>query len=109
MSEPILRAATESGATWDDPSEDLLFELLSDLERGSESFFTVQRLAVAGVYMQVLFQDDGQYLIEHRDGGASSHFAAVCADKRIAHEVLFKWAFELPGWQGLLDWTPVVF
>lgn len=109
VTEPILRAVTESGATWDDPSEDLLHELLSDLERGEESFFVVQRLGVAEVYMQVLFQDDRQYLLEHRHGGASSHFAAASPDKNIVHEILYKWAFELPGWRELLDWTPVVF
>ena len=109
VNEPILRAVTESGTTWDDPSEDLLFELLSDLERGEESFFVVKRLGVADVYIQVLFQDDRQYLVERRDGGAPLHFAATCPDKRIVHEILVKWAFELPGWQGLLDWTPVIF
>jgi hypothetical protein len=109
VNEPTLRAVTESGATWDDPSEDLLHELLSDLERGEESFFAVRRLGVAEVYMQVLFQDDRQYLVEHRDGGASSHFEATSSNKRVVHEVLFKWAFELPGWRELLDWTPVIF
>jgi hypothetical protein len=38
MNEPILRVQMESGQIWHDPSEDLLFELLSDMERGEEEF-----------------------------------------------------------------------
>jgi len=29
--QPVLRAIMESGDTWDDPSEDLLFILLEDI------------------------------------------------------------------------------
>ena len=32
MSDAILRAQTEDGEVWDDPSEDLLFELMTDLD-----------------------------------------------------------------------------
>jgi hypothetical protein len=34
----------ESGAEWEDPSEDLLFELLSDIKGGGERSITVQHL-----------------------------------------------------------------
>jgi hypothetical protein len=100
---------TESGASWDDPSEDLLFELLSDLEHQVELFFVVHRVGDDDVYMQILRQEDHSYLMEYRDGDASSHFGAVCADKRLAHEVLVNWAFLSPDFRGDLVWTPVVF
>ena len=34
-----------AGATWDDPSDDALFEPLSDIERGEEQFMVVARTA----------------------------------------------------------------
>ena len=106
---PTLRAVTESGVTWDDPSEDLLFEVLADLEHDVEKFFVVHRVEHDDVYMQILMQEDRTYLLEYRDGDASSHFGAVSADKRLVHEVLVNWAFLSPDFRNTLDWTPVVF
>ena len=40
---PVLRALPEVGQSWDDPSEDLLFMLLDDIERGEGSFLIVER------------------------------------------------------------------
>ena len=107
--QPLLRATTESGAVWDDPSEDLLFELLSDVEQGNELFLVIHRIGVTDTYIQVLLQDDRTYLVEHRDGGPSSHFAATSADKRTVHDVLTQWAYQLPGWKSLLGWASVTF
>ena len=107
--QPSLRATTESGAVWDDPSVDLLFELLSDVEQGKELFLVIHRLGATDTYIQVLLQDDRTYLVEHRDGGPSSHFAATSPDKRAVHEVLTKWAYQLPGWKSLLGWASVTF
>ena len=104
-----LRATTESGAVWDDPSEDLLFELLSDVEQGTELFLVIHRLGATDTYIQVLLQDDRTYLVEHRDGGPSSHFAATSSDKRTVHEVLTRWAYQLPGWKSPLGWASVTF
>jgi hypothetical protein len=100
---------TESGVTWDDPSEDLLFELLADLEHRVEQFFVVRRVGHDDVYMQILMQEDHSYLLEYRDGDASSHFGAISTDKRLVHEVLVKWAFLSSDFRSTLDWTPVVF
>lgn len=109
VTQPTLRATTESGAVWDDPSEDLLFELLSDLEQGKESFLVIHRLGAADTYIQVLLQDDQTYLIERRGGGPSSHFAATTPDKGTVHEVLTQWAYQISGWESLLGWESVTF
>ena len=55
----------ESGTTWEDPSENLLFELLADIERGDEQLLIIERLADPSgqTYVQV---------IQSRDGAGSS-------------------------------------
>ena len=66
----------ESGATWDDPSEDLLFDLFSEIERGNEKFIVVERLAdsTGQTYAQSIRNDDGSYLVERREGRPDAHF-----------------------------------
>src|SRR5262245_60517573 len=109
MTEPILRALTASGETWSDPSEDLLFDLLGEIETGEEEFLIVERAVdkTGQTYAQVCRTDDGLYQIEHRDGGPGEHFQAFTSEKRLAHSVLTAWAFELPGWREAVRWTPL--
>jgi hypothetical protein len=109
MTEPMLRALTGSGQTWDDPSEDLLFELLSDIETGEEELLIVERTAdkTGQTYAQVCRADDGRYQVEHRDGDPGHHFQAFTADKRFAHSLITAWAFELPGWREAVAWEPL--
>ena len=98
MTDPLLRALTESGAVWDDPSEDLLFELLSDIERGDETWFIVERVADATgqTYMQVIQDGQGRWTMERREGGPEAHFGVTRTDLRLAHETMTTWAFGLP-------------
>lgn len=109
MAIPILRAAMDSGETYDDPSEDLLFELLSDIERGDEEFLIVERLAdgTGQTYAQVRRTDHGQYQVEHRDGGPDRHFQAFTPDMRLAHMLVTGWAFELPSWREAVSWNRI--
>lgn len=105
----ILRATNEAGETWDDPSEDLLFELLAELGPGN-SFLIVDRLEPerADHFMQTMMGGDGEpYLLEYREGPKDTHRSTWIASMRTVHEVLTKWAFEVPGWQDGLTWTPV--
>ncbi len=106
---PTLRAVSESGVIWDDPSVDLLFELLSDLEHDVELFFIVNRVRHEDFYIQVLMQEDRTYLVEHRAGDASTHYGAVCADKRLVHDVLVQWGLLSTEFKDALDWSPVAF
>jgi hypothetical protein len=106
MAEPILTATVSSGATWNDPSEDLLFELLSDIEAGREDFVVVDRRGHHETYAQVVLEQDGSFLMEYRAGSAQQHFAATSTDKRAIHAALTGWAFELQGWTDLLAWRP---
>ena len=105
----VLRATTEQGHVWDDPSEDLLFELLTDVEEGTEQFVVVERPADASgqTYAQVILGGGGDWLLERRDGSADLHFAASLPDKQAAHQALTAWAFELPGWESEASWRAI--
>lgn len=103
---PILRALMQSGETWDDPSEDLLFELMSDIDAGAEQFMIVERLAdtSTNTYAQTCVTDDGRFQVEYRDGGSQRHFQAFTPELRVAHAAITGWAFGLPGWRDTLSW-----
>jgi hypothetical protein len=79
-----------SGETWDDPSEDLLLELLMDGERGDETFVVVGRLSDQSdqTYAQVIRNPDGSWLLERRDGSPDEHYQLSFADMRDAHAAL---------------------
>lgn len=99
----------ESGETWDDPSEDLLFILLEDIRDQHELFLIVERTRDPSgqTYMQVIRTEDSKYQLEYRDGSADRHFFAITANMRDAHDVLTKWAFELPNWDTAMQWQPL--
>jgi hypothetical protein len=109
MADTLLRATMESGATWDDPSEDLLYELVSEIERGDEKFMVIERLRdpTRQTYAQCVKQDNGSFLVERRDGGLNAHFRYVADSSRQARDIVMSWAFELPGWDSALAWEPV--
>jgi hypothetical protein len=106
---PILRAISEDGRTWDEPSDDRLSMLLQDIEDGRVSFLIVERPADPSgqTYAQVTRRDDGCYIVEHRQGDAERHYGTVVADMRAAHRLLSGWAFDLPGWRDQASWAPV--
>lgn len=112
MREPILRATTEQGQVWDDPSEDLLYELLLDIEQKAELFVIVDRLDEDEAFMQVVRLTDDSYLVERRTGSVESHVHAFSSDRELVHGVLTSWAFRLEAGSAIgrdgtdLDWRP---
>ena len=102
---PAVRATTESGQVWADPSGDLLREILSDIERGNELFLVVDRLSDPDgqTYIQTIIEG-GSFVVEHRDGSADRHFRAVTASKEEAHAVFIAWAAGDQGWRDALVW-----
>jgi hypothetical protein len=68
-SDPILRASNEAGDTCDDPSEDLLFELLAELGEGN-SFLVVDRLEPGRTedFIQAVIDANGSFVLEYREG-----------------------------------------
>jgi hypothetical protein len=101
---PILRAVGHDGASYDDPSEDLLFELLDELVR-PDDFLIVERVGdlTDQSYAQVLRMESG-YLIERRSGSSETHISARSADMRAVHQDLTTWAFSLDR-PAALSWT----
>ncbi|MEU5437269.1 hypothetical protein AB0G73_28360 [Streptomyces sp. NPDC020719] len=116
MVKPVLRARSWSGECQDDPSEDALFDLLSEMNL-RHRFVVVERLdsqPEGQHYMQVCLNDDMTCQVEFREGGPDLHFQARVDgpfDQR-GHEtvarVLQDWAVGRPGWREALPWVPWV-
>lgn len=96
MADPVLHARTGSGAEWDDPSEDMLFELLQDIDRGDEEYLTLARLESS---------EPNRVRINRASGGSWFGFDDVSGvklpqadwdDVRAAHAWLTEWAFGVP-------------
>jgi hypothetical protein len=97
MTGPILRAILDTDETYDDPSEDALFELLSDIAAGEALWIVVQKLDDPGgqTYAQAVRLADGSFQVERRLGSPQSHEATQLPDMRAAHQLLTTWAFGL--------------
>jgi hypothetical protein len=97
MTSPLLRAVLENDDSFDDPSEDLLFEILSDIEAGDALWVIVERVddATGQTYAQVLRDHDGTYIVERRLGNEATHESTRAPDMKEAHELLTRWAFAL--------------
>lgn len=106
-----IRASVESGNSWDDPSEDHLFLLVEDIERGDESYLIVERLndSSGQTYLQTIRNEDGGYLVERRDGSADKHFQTRASDYKYAHALIAAWAFGERGVGTPDEWMPVRF
>lgn len=105
MSGSAVRATTESGEVWDDPSEDLLLDVLSDIERGRELFLVVDRLGDPDgqTYMQTILEG-GVFVVEHREGSPDRHFRAVASSKQEVHAAFVAWAQDDATWRTALAW-----
>lgn len=97
MTSPVLRAQLENEDTYDDPSEDLLFEILGDIDAGEALWVIVERLDDPNrqTYAQALRDEDGAYIVERRLGSEETHESTRTPGMREAHEILTRWAFAL--------------
>jgi hypothetical protein len=110
-----LRVETASGEARENPSADLLFDLLSEMNL-RHRFVIVDRMDVepAGQhYMQVYLNDNMSCQVEFREGGSDRHFAARVAGPfdMSGHEIVAKvlqgGAFGASGWRESLPWSRV--
>ncbi|MGY0235518.1 hypothetical protein [Longispora urticae] len=75
------RADTEDGDHIEDPSEDSLFMLLTDLDATGNTYLTVTPPDdTATWYVSVARCDDGGYEVEYRDPHRREHEVIVHAD-----------------------------
>lgn len=103
MSTPILRATGHDGEVYDDPSEDLLYMLMEDLEAPGDSFM-VERVETGreGSFMRVTRREDGSDALE----GPETEGIPRGVSMRAVHAALTRWAFDLPSWQDALTNPP---
>ena len=100
MADPILRAIDVAGESWDDPSEDLLFMFMEDLDHPGASFL-VERV-VSGReddFMRITAHNDDGYLLE----GPQAVGIGPVQSMRAVHEALTRWAFDLADWREPLS------
>ncbi|CAM3490623.1 hypothetical protein NOZE110980_00380 [Nocardioides zeicaulis] len=83
--------------------------MFEDIEAGHGTFLIVESLVDQSgqTYAQSSRNDDGTYVVEHRDGRPDRHFGTTVADMRIAHGLVTGWAFNLPEWDKSATWTPI--
>ncbi|WP_076681155.1 hypothetical protein [Microbacterium sp. RU33B] len=106
-----LRATTDAGESYEDPSEDVLFEIVHDVEVGNSEWVIVERVADASrqTYIQTIRNRDGSYAVEYREGDPKDHFVAQAESFRDAHALLAGWAFDTPGWAEGREWSRLTF
>ncbi len=111
-----VRARTWSGDTWDDPHEDQLYDLLSEMNL-LHRFVIVERVdpPLPGEhFIQVHLNDDLSCLIEYREGGPQAHFQADVAapfdmyGHDVVADVVKSWARDDGRWRDALPWRPLL-
>ncbi|MEV8374900.1 hypothetical protein AB0P21_19340 [Kribbella sp. NPDC056861] len=107
MASPVLRATGEDGSTYDDPSENLLFDLVGEIDDGELEFLIVEKTAdpTGLTYVQTTRNKQGDWFVERQEGSVDRHYETVAQDRYDAHRMLVGWAFEVPDWDRGLQWT----
>jgi hypothetical protein len=112
----VLRAIEDDGRVVDDPTEEVLHDLLADMNL-YHRFVILSRLDLEPVdqhYMQVYLNDDMSYQVEYREGSADKHFQAhvprpheIIGPEPIA-KVMMDWAHDRQGWREAMAWLPML-
>ncbi|MEV5346424.1 hypothetical protein [Streptomyces achromogenes] len=118
MVKPELRAVEAGGRTVDDPTEETLGDLLSEMNL-QHRFVILERLDLEPTdqhYIQVYLNDDYSYQVEYREGSADKHYQAhvprlheVFGPEQSVAKVMTDWAHGGQGWREALPWVPKPF
>ncbi len=102
-----ISARCQRGGTYEDPSVELLTDLLRSLGPGN-SFIILDRLdgTPEGPFAQAYLDPDGSWIVDHRKDGASPLFRALTRDGDLVRMILVEWCLGLPGWRTRLAWAP---
>ncbi|MEU2799437.1 hypothetical protein [Streptomyces sp. NPDC007117] len=116
MVKPVLRAGEAGGRTVEEPTEEALHDLLSEMNL-SHRFVILERRDLQPVgqhYFQVYLNDDLSYQVEYREGSADKHYQAhvprlheVFGPEEATAELMMDWAHDRQGWREALPWTPL--
>jgi hypothetical protein len=90
-------ADTENGDHADDPSEDVLFMLISDLDHTGNTFITINPADTdAPWYASVSLLDNDTYEVECRDPHRREHTLTTHTDRRWIARELTAWLADRP-------------
>jgi len=109
---PVLAVtvSTERGARHVRPTADELGGLVRGLGGRDGKFLVVQRLPdLPEVYIQVLREAGGEYVLEHRAGGPAWHFQVRLSSVERVVAAMTGWAAGSPGWDDGLTWRSLNF
>lgn len=103
-----IRLECANGVKFEDPSTALLAELLRE-RRSGNAYLILDRLdgTVGDPFAQVYADDDGSWIVEHRDSQVEPVFHAVTRDIDLVRTVLIEWSLRVPGWHNRLTWEPL--
>jgi hypothetical protein len=92
---PVLLALAPDGQRWEDPSEDLLFNLLEDLVQAGQGTLRVERLDSARAETFAVDLSGGLFRVHRQEG--IQVFTARSANMREVHAASARWAFRIDG------------
>ncbi|GHE15440.1 hypothetical protein [Streptomyces alanosinicus] len=115
MVKPWLRAIEDDGRVVDDPTEEVLHDLLADMNL-RHRFVILERCDLephGQHYMQAYLNDDMSYQIEYREGSADKHYQThlpapheLVGPEPVAR-LMIDWAHDRPGWREAMQWVPL--
>ncbi len=93
MSEPVLRAHLDTGETYDDPADDLLFEIIEEIARHRAIWVSVEKLAdfTGETYARVERLSNGVLQVDRRLGADAEPEFVRLPGLHLAHEALVAW------------------
>jgi hypothetical protein len=115
MAEPKLRATEAGGRVVDDPTEDELHDLLSEMNL-RHRYVILERCDLEPRdqhYMQVYLNDDMSYQVEYRAGGPDQHYQSHIPTLPEVERpgpvvgLMMDWAHDRPGWREAVQWVPL--
>jgi hypothetical protein len=97
----------KGGATFEDPSANLLADLLSRLP-SEASWLILEQLdgAEGGPFIQTAAATGDPWVVEYRDSQAEPLFHAETDDAALVRTILTEWCLGLPAWRDRLIWAP---
>lgn len=91
------------------PTASELLEILEDIDAGNGSFLIVEQSSDPSgqTYMQLMLVEEGQWLVEYRDGRSDRHYATLVPQLSAAHGLLVRWMSGSRNWPPDVLWWPV--
>jgi hypothetical protein len=96
----------QGGAKFEDPSVDLLADLLRSRAPG-DAYLILERVddTPGDPFIQTVADPDGSWVVEYRNSQDEPVFHAETRDADLVRQVLVEWCLDLAGWHDRLTWT----